>query len=102
MDSPANMYYFQMLILLLMMSVCTFWIGRMIQWLLLRKNLPRKKMFFTLLISLLISYLLSLLAWFYWPQLTEPMWYIFFLPTVLAEVIILILTILIFKKRKQI
>ncbi len=102
MDSPANMYYFQMLILLLMMSVCTFWIGRMIQWLLLRKSLPRKKMFFTLLISLLISYLLSLLAWFYWPQLIEPMWYIFFLPTVLAEVIILILTILIFKKRKQI
>ncbi|MGI4021893.1 MAG: hypothetical protein ACRYFA_10340 [Janthinobacterium lividum] len=101
MDAPADMYYYQMLMLLLLMGVCTFWIGRIMQWLLLRKNHPRKKIFFVLIFSLLVSYLLALLLWFYWPHPAEPMWSIFFLPAVLAELLILLLTILIFKRRKR-
>jgi len=101
MDAPANMYYYQMLMLLLLMGVCTFWLGRMGQWLLLRKSHPRKKVFFILIISLPISYFLALLFWFIWPHPAEPMWSIFFLPAVLAELLILLLTILVFKKRKR-
>lgn len=101
MDAPADMYCYQMLLLLLLMGVCTFWIGRMVQWLLLRKSLPRRKIFFILIFSLLLSYLLALLLWFYWPQPAEPMWGIFFLPAVVAELLILLFTILIFKRRKR-
>lgn len=101
MDAPANMYYYQMLLLLLLMGVCTVWLGRLLQWILLRKSLPRRKIFNILLASIIISYLLSLLAWFCWPHTKAPMWGIFFLPAVLAELLILLFTILIFKKKKN-
>ncbi len=101
MDAPANMYYFKMLMLLLVTGVCTFWLGRIIQWLLLRKTHPRKKIFFILLSSIAVSYLLALLVWFFWPQTINPMWGIFFLPAVFGEIIILILTFVLFKKGKH-
>lgn len=100
MDAPGNMYSFQMLLLLLLMGVCTFWIARVLQWLLLRKLFSRKKLFYVLLGSFLISYLTALLIWFFW-QPAEPMWKIFCLPVVLAELIILTFTIIVFKRRKR-
>ena len=101
MDAPAQMYFPQMFVLLLLLGVCTFWLGRLIQWLLLRKSHPRRKIFFILIVSLLLSYLLALLFWFIWPQLTQPLWTVFFLPAVAGELIILIITLVIFKRRKQ-
>ncbi|WP_419802954.1 hypothetical protein [Mucilaginibacter sp.] len=101
MDAPGQMYYFQMLLLLLLMGVCTVWLGRMLQWFLLRKKLPRQKMWKVLIISLGLSYLLALLAWFCWPDLKQPMRGIFFLPAVVAETLILTATIFIFKKQKN-
>ena len=101
MDAPGHMYYLQMLLLMLLMGVCTVWLSRLVQWILLRKKLPRRKVAQTLIISLGLSYLLTLLAWFYWPNPEQPMWRIFFLPAVVAEVLILIGTILIFKKQKR-
>ncbi len=101
MDAPAQMYFPQMFVLLLLLGVCTFWLGRLIQWLLLRKSHPRGKIFFILIVSLLLSYLLALLFWFIWPQPAQPMWTVFFLPAVTGELIILILTLVIFKRRKQ-
>ena len=101
MDAPAQMYFPQMFVLLLLLGVCTFWLGRLIQWLLLRKSHPRRKIFFILIVSLLLSYLLALLFWFIWPQPTQPLWTVFFLPAVTGELIILIITFVIFKRRKQ-
>ncbi|MGI4727432.1 MAG: hypothetical protein ACRYGB_02585 [Janthinobacterium lividum] len=101
MDAPGQMYFLQMLLLLLLMGVCTVWLGRMLQWILLRKSFPRRKIFQTLLISLAVSYLLTLLVWFCWPNPEQPMWSIFFLPAVVAELLILIGTIFIFKKQKR-
>lgn len=101
MDAPGQIYFFQMLLLLLLMGVCTVWLGRLLQWILLRKRFPRKKVFYILVVSLVISYLLTLLAWFYWPQPETPMWSIFFLPAVVAETLILIGTFFIFKKIKN-
>lgn len=101
MDAPADMYYYQMLILLLLMGICTFWLGRLLQWLLLRKTHPRRKIFFILIVSLLLSYLLALLFWFIWPRPIQPMWTIFFLPAVSGELIILVITFIVFKRRKQ-
>ena len=101
MDAPAQMYFPQMFVLLLLLGVCTFWLGRLIQWLLLRKSHPRRKIFFILIVSLLLSYLLALLFWFIWPQPTQPLWTVFFLPAVIGELIILIITLVIFKRRKQ-
>jgi hypothetical protein len=100
MDAPADMYYFQMLMLLLLMGVCTFWLGRLLQWLLLRKTHPRRKIFFILIISLLLSYLLALMFWLIWPKPAEPMWSIFFLPAVTGELIILIITIFVFRRKQ--
>lgn len=101
MDAPGQIYFFQMLLLLLLMGVCTIWLGRLLQWILLRKRFPRRKIFSILVVSLVISYLLTLLAWFYWPQPETPMWGIFFLPAVVAEILILIGTFFIFKKIKN-
>lgn len=101
MDTPAQMYFPQMLLLLLLLGACTFWLGLMIQWLLLRKKHRRKKVLLILIGSLFISYLLALTFWFCWPQRTEPMWSIFFLPAVIAELIILILTITVFTSKKS-
>ena len=100
MDAPAQMYFPQMFVLLLLLGVCTFWLGRLIQWLLLRKSHPRRKIFFILIVSLLLSYLLALLFWFIWPQPTQPMWTVFFLPAVTGELIILVITVIIYKRRK--
>ncbi len=101
MDAPGQIYFFQMLLLLLLMGVCTVWIGRLLQWILLRKRVPRKKIFSILIVSLVISYLLTLLAWFCWPHPEAPMWGIFFLPAVVAEILILIGTVLIFKEQRR-
>lgn len=100
MDAPAQMYFPQMLMLLLLLGVCTFWLGRMAQWRLLRKKHPRKKIMLILVSSIFISYLLALVFWFCWPQKNEPMWSIFFLPAVIAEVIILITTLAVFIRKK--
>ena len=100
MDSPGEMYYPQMLMLLLLMGICTFWLGRLVQWLLLRKSHPQRKIFFILILSLLLSYLLALVFWFNWPRSAEPMWSIFFLPAATGELIILVITIVVFKRRK--
>ncbi|MEX8548038.1 MAG: hypothetical protein V5804_10600 [Mucilaginibacter sp.] len=100
MDAPAQMYFPQMFVLLLLLGICTFWLGRLIQWLLLRKSHPRRKIFFILIVSLLLSYLLALLFWFIWPQPTQPMWTVFFLPAVTGELIILVITVVMYKRRK--
>ena len=100
MDAPGTMYHLQMLLLLLLMGVSTFWLGRILQWLLFRKNFTGRKIFFILLGSLLASYLFALLIWFLWHP-TEPMWSIFCLPVVLAELIVLTFTIIVFKRKKH-
>ena len=102
MDAPAQMYFPQMLLLLLLLGVCTIWLGRMVQWLLLRKKQPRKKILKILIASIFISYLLALVFWFCWPQRNEPMWSIFFLPAVIAEVIILIISVAVFSSKKPV
>ncbi len=101
MDAPGQMYYFKMLLLLLLMGVCTVWLGRLLQWIFLRRKLKRKKLFITLIISIAISYLLALLAWFCWPNPEQPMWSIFFLPAVVAEILIFAGTFFIFKNQKR-
>ncbi len=101
MDAPAQMYFPEMLLLLLLLGVCTIWLGRMVQWVLLRKKHPRKKIVLILVSSIFISYLLAMLFWFCWPAQNEPMWSIFFLPAVIAEVIILLVTVTVFNRKKS-
>ncbi len=101
MDAPGHIYYLQMLLLMLLMGVCTVWLARLLQWILLRNKLPRRKLFWTLVISMAVSYILTLITWFCWPNPAQPMWKIFFLPAVVAEVLILTGTIFIFKKQKH-
>lgn len=101
MDSPGDIYIFQMLLLLLLLGVCTIWPARLVQWLMLRKTHPRKNIFFILLISTVISYLLALIFWFVWPQTIILMWGIFFIPSVFAEIIILTISFIFLKRRNQ-
>lgn len=101
MDAPGQMYCFKMLLLLLLMGVCTVWLGRLLQWFFLRRKFKQKQLFIILTFSLTISYLISLLLWFCWPNPEQPMWGIFFLPAVVAEILILAGTIFIFKKQKR-
>lgn len=102
MDAPAQMYFPQMLLLLLLLGICTFWLGRVAQWLLLRKKHSRKKVLKVLMASLFISYLLALTIWFCWPQQKESMWTVFFLPAVIAELIVLTITTTVFTGKKSV
>ncbi|WP_345954483.1 hypothetical protein [Mucilaginibacter sp. PAMB04168] len=91
----ANISLPELLMLIAYMSFPVWCIARAIQWLQLKKFMAVPRLVLVLLVSLVISFIITIVIWGGWPG--SPMFSIICIPAVVAEGFVLLMTFLVKK-----
>jgi hypothetical protein len=91
----ANITLPELFMLIAYMSFPVWCIARAIQWMQLKKFVTTPRLVFILLVSLIVSFIITIVIWGGWPG--NPMFSIFCIPALVAEGFILLMTFLIKK-----
>ncbi|WP_345949469.1 hypothetical protein ABDD95_21735 [Mucilaginibacter sp. PAMB04274] len=91
----ANISLPELLMLIAYMSFPVWCLARAIQWLQLKKFMAVPRLVLVLLVSLVISFIITIVIWGGWPG--SPMFSIICIPAVVAEGFVLLMTFLVKK-----
>jgi hypothetical protein len=80
----------ELLLLVAYLSFPVWCLARILQWLLLKNLLPAPRLIITLLVSILISFIITIVLWGGWPGKT--MYSIISAPALCAEGMVLLMT----------